>query len=157
MKKTNNLAYFCITFILFNLFNFYCSNLISLKLEQGMHFSNQIIHLNYVKNTGAAFSILQNSTNFLMILSIIAFCALFFYIIKNLNTLKMKEIFFLSILISGILGNFYERFFFGYVRDYFELTFINFPIFNISDTFINIGVFGIIVLLLLTKKPIKIL
>ncbi len=45
----------------------------------------------------------------------------------------------------------------GFVRDFFELTFISFPIFNVSDIFINIGVFGIIVLILLSKKPIKIL
>jgi len=58
-------------------------------------------------------------------------------------------------LLAGILGNLYERIALGYVRDFFDLAFVNFPIFNISDIFINIGVLGIIILILLDKKPIK--
>lgn len=157
MKKTSNFIYFCVTFLFFSCLNFYYSNLISNKLIQGWHFSNAIFNLNYVKNTGAAFSILQNSTSVLIILSVIAFFALIYYIIKNLSTIQKKEIFFLSLLTSGVLGNLYERFAFGFVRDFFDLAFINFPIFNISDVFINIGVLGIVILLLLTKRPIKII
>lgn len=37
------------------------------------------------------------------------------------------------------------------VRDFFELTFVNFPVFNISDIFINIGVIALIILILLKK------
>ena len=63
----------------------------------------------------------------------------------------MKSIFFVSLLTAGIAGNLHERIVFGYVRDFFELTFVNFPVFNISDIFINIGVIALIILILLKK------
>lgn len=157
MRKTNKFVYFSVMFSFFTCFNFYFSNLIYYKLIQGWHFSNSLINIIYVENTGAAFSIMQNATKFLIFLSIIALIGIFYYIVKHLEILHMKEIFFLSVLISGILGNLSERLFLGHVRDFFDLAFINFPIFNISDIFINIGVLGIIILILLTKKSIKIL
>lgn len=155
MRKISSFKYFLITFLFFTCFNFYYSNLISQKLAQGWHFSNSLVRIIYVENTGAAFSIMQNSTKFLIFLSVIAFLSILYYIIKNLKTIEMTEVFFLSFLTSGILGNLAERVFLGHVRDFFDLAFINFPIFNISDIFINIGVLGIIILILLTKKPIK--
>ena len=155
MRKLNKFLYFFVIFFLFTCFDFYFSNLFSHKLAQGWHFSNSLLNMIYVENTGAAFSILQNSTNFLIFISIIALLGLFYYVIKYAESIYMKEIFFLSFLTAGILGNLYERLFFGYVRDFFDLAFVNFPIFNISDIFINIGVVGIIILVLLTKKPMK--
>lgn len=157
MRKISKFVYFLIIFSFFTCLNFYFSNLISYKIAQGWHFSSSVLNIIYVKNTGAAFSIMQNFTTFLIILSLVALLAIFYYIIKNSENIYIKEILFLSFLTAGILGNLSERLVFGYVRDFFELNFINFPIFNISDIFINIGVLGIIILILLAKKPIKIL
>lgn len=155
MRKLNNFSCFSVTFLFFTCLNFYFSNLIVQKLAHGWHFSNSLIHLISVKNTGAAFSLMQHSTNSLIILSVIAILAIFYYLTKSLNKIQMTEILFLSFLTSGIVGNLHERLFFGYVRDFFDLTFINFPIFNISDIFINIGVLGIIILILVEKKSIE--
>jgi signal peptidase II len=154
----NRSKYIClgIGLFLFSFLDFYFSNLISYKLANGWHFTNSLVKLVYVENTGAAFSIMQNSTLFLIILSIASLLVMFYFVIKNIETIFIKDIFFLSLLTSGILGNLYERLFFGYVRDFFDLTFINFPIFNISDIFINIGVLGIIIMILFMKKSIKI-
>jgi len=161
MKKTSNLIYFLVTFLFFFGTNFYLSNLIVQKvtsdLGSSISQSGNIINIVFVKNTGAAFSIMQDSTNILILLSIVSLLGIFYFTFKNISSLRMKELLFISFLTSGILGNLYERISYGYVRDFFDLTFINFPIFNISDVFINIGVLGIIVLILLTKKPIKFL
>ena len=157
MKKLSNFIYFSITFLFLSYVNFYFSNLLPNKIANGWHFSNKFMNIVYVKNTGAAFSIMQDFTTFLIVLSSIALLAIFYYLIKYSGKILMKELFFLSILTAGIFGNLYERISFGYVRDFFDLAFINFPIFNISDIFINIGVFGIIVLILLTVRPIKLL
>ena len=154
MKKQNKFIYFSELFLFFTFVNLYFSNLFSQKLAQGWHFSNSLLNMIYVENTGAAFSILQNSTNFLIFISITALLGIFYYITKYSETIYIKEILFLSFLTAGILGNLYERLFFGYVRDFFDLAFINFPIFNISDIFINIGVVGIIILILLTRKSV---
>lgn len=155
MKRTTNLILFSISLLLFSVVNFYFSNLIALKLIDGKTYSLGLVDLIYVKNTGAAFSILQNATTFLIIISTLAVFLIAYYLFKNLRDDYMKENLFLALMLSGILGNLYERLAFGYVRDFFSLTFVNFPIFNISDIFINVGVFGIIILILLMKKPIK--
>lgn len=152
MKRQTKFLYFALWVLFFAGLNFYFTNLISYKLEGGWKFSSNLLNIVYAENTGAAFSIMQNSTKFLMILSVIALVAIFYFVLKNLSKLALKELFFVSFLITGIVGNLYERLFFGHVRDFFELAFMNFPIFNISDVFINIGVLGIIILILLSKK-----
>lgn len=157
MKKLSNFIYFCITFLFLTFINIYFSALIVHKLSNGWGISNKFFRIIYAENTGAAFSIMQNSTNILIVISVIAIFAIFYYVIRHLYSATKKEFLFLSFLTAGILGNLYERVFFGCVRDFFEFMFINFPIFNISDIFINIGVLGIIILILLAKKPIKLL
>ena len=64
-------------------------------------------------------------------------------------------IFFISILLSGITCNTLERIIYGYVRDYFDFVNISFPVFNISDMFINISVVVIMVLLIKKNKTEK--
>lgn len=61
---------------------------------------------------------------------------------KNVN----KNISF-YILLGGIIGNFIDRIFLGYVRDFldFRIFNYNFPIFNISDICICIGIFLMII------------
>lgn len=157
MKKKNKFRLFLSIFSFLATTNYYFSNLITHKLLQGWNFESSLVNIIYMENTGAAFSLMQNSTKFLIFLSIMALIAMFYYIIKHLETLEIKEVLFLSFLTSGILGNLYERIYLGYVRDFFDLAFSNFPVFNISDIYINIGVLGIIILILLSKKPIKIL
>lgn len=152
MKKRSNFIYFLVTFLFFTVINFYFSNLIAYKVLHGWKFSGPLFKIVYIENTGAAFSIMENSTWILIFLSIIALIAIVFYMIKNLRKVSMKLIFVMSLLMAGICGNLYERLFLGYVRDFFDLAFINFPIFNISDIFINIGVIGIIIFILLSKK-----
>lgn len=152
MNKQSKLAYFYASFLFFLSTNLYFSNIIVQKLAHRWTFSNPLLHLHFAKNTGAAFSIMQNSKGFLIFLSTAAVFLIFFYVIRNITKTTPKEVFFLSLLLSGIVGNLYERIYFGYVRDFFDLTFINFPIFNISDIFINVGVLGIIILLLFDRK-----
>lgn len=152
MKKLTKLIYLLTTFSFLTLLNGYLSNFIVYKLQNNWHFSNSIMKIIYVENTGAAFSIMQDSTTTLVFLSFIAILGIFYYLIKNLKNLQMKEILFFSFLISGIFGNSIERIVLGHVRDFFDLNFINFPIFNISDIFINIGVIGIIIFVFLTKN-----
>lgn len=157
MQKKSKLLYLLFSLSFFVGVNSYLSNLIANKLAKGWTYAGDFVTLVFEKNTGAAFSLMENSTTFLVVISIISVFAFFYYIIRNIETLRMKDLFCTSILLAGILGNLYERMFFGYVRDFFDLNFVNFPVFNISDIFINIGVFAIIILILLTKRPIKLL
>lgn len=157
IQRLNKLIYFFITLFFFSFADFYFSNLIVNKILHGWDWSNKFINFIYVQNTGAAFSILQHSTKALIFLSMISLVLIFYFLYKNIENFMPKDIFCASILLAGIFGNLAERIHFGYVRDFFDLAFIPFPIFNISDVFINVGVFAIILIVLFSKKPINFL
>ncbi len=150
-NKISKFLYLIVCFVFFLISDLYLSDLLVKNITRGYAFSSNIIALNYVKNTGAAFSILRDSREFLIIISVVALVIIFGYVIKHLKSISMKSIFFTSLLTAGIAGNLHERIVLGYVRDFFELKFIDFPVFNISDIFINIGVIALIILILIKK------
>lgn len=151
MEKTSKFIYFVICYVFFIFTDLYLSNILVDKLIHGYRLSNPVFSLNYIKNTGAAFSILQNSRELLIILSMIALVLLALHVIHNLKSISLKSCFFIALLSAGIAGNLHERIIYGYVRDYFQLNFINFPVFNISDILINIGVIALIIMILIKK------
>ena len=140
-RNLSKIIYLIVCFVFFLFSDLYLSNLLVREINSGLNINNGVFALNYIKNNGAAFSIL----------SCVAIVLLFLYVFKHIKSISMKSIFFVSLLTAGIAGNLHERIVFGYVRDFFELTFVNFPVFNISDIFINIGVIALIILILLKK------
>ena len=152
MEKSSKFIYFVVWYAFFIFADLYMSSILVDKITHGFRMSNPVFSLNYVKNTGAAFSILQNSRELLIILSMIALVLLALHVINNLKSISLKTCFFIALLSAGIAGNLHERIVFGYVRDFFQLNFVNFPVFNISDIFINVGVIVLIVMILIKRK-----
>ena len=99
-----------------------------------------IFTIDYVKNFGAAFNIFSGSRSFLSTVSILISFILIYFILKN-NINKTIELLSYSFILGGTLGNGIDRIFKGYVVDFINLNFINFPIFNLADIAINIGFF----------------
>lgn len=97
-----------------------------------------ILNITYVENKGAAFSILSDYTWVLSILSVVFCIAIFLYILikKPKNKLLMVS---LIMIFAGALGNAIDRVFLGYVIDFIEVRFIDFPIFNLADISITVG------------------
>ena len=151
MSKTSKYIYFAFCYVFFIFVNIYCSNIIVENLSDGFRLDNPVFSLNYVKNTGAAFSILKDSREFLIILAVVALVLLIMYVIKHIKKISLKECFFIALLSGGIAGNLHERIVLGFVRDYFQINLFNFPVFNISDIFINIGVIALIILIILKR------
>lgn len=155
MTKTSKIAYLLISTVFFIIFDIFFSGIIinsaRFKIPE-----NPLLDLIYVQNTGAAFNILENSKIFLIGFSVFAIAGILYYGIKNIHRYSVFTIYWISMLIAGIFCNLYERIIFGFVRDFFKLNFVNFPVFNISDIFINIGVFAIVVIIIknnyITKK-----
>lgn len=150
-NKFSKILYFLVCFIFFLISDLYLSKLLYVNITRGFAFSSKVMALTFVKNTGAAFNIFPDAREFLIILSVVVLTLLFLFVIKNLKSIWMKEIFFISMLCAGISGNLHERIVLGYVRDFFQLKFVNFPVFNISDIFINIAVFALIIIILVKK------
>lgn len=106
-----------------------------------------ILEFVYVKNTGAAFSFLSQKEYGIVLLSIISvvFCAVvIWYILKKKPTSKLMLVS-LSCMVGGAAGNVLDRIFRGFVVDFIEVRFINFPVFNIADIAITVGAFLIII------------
>ena len=150
MSKTNKIIYFIISIIFFIVFDLYFSNLILNTLRFKTE-ENPILDLIFVQNTGAAFSLLENSTAFLIAFSIVAILTITIYSLKNAEKFSVFAGFWAAMLTAGIGCNLYERIVFGFVRDFFKLKFIDFPVFNISDIFINISVIALIVIIIKNK------
>ena len=103
---------------------------------------NNFFYITHINNEGAAFSILNGKTIFLIVISIIVIIILLNYIRKN-NIKDKLSIISISLVIGGSLGNLFDRITKGYVVDFldFHIFGYNFPVFNIADTFITVGVF----------------
>jgi signal peptidase II len=115
------------------------------------NFDSELFSIRHLNNTGAAFSIMQNSREALIILAVVFLTLIFLYVIKHIMSVSLKEMFFISLMSAGIAGNLHERIVLGFVRDFFKLNIIDFPIFNISDIFITVGVAALIILILIKK------
>lgn len=147
MSKISKIIYFFISIVFFTIFDLYLSE----KIIKHFRFQlpeNNLFDLIFVQNTGAAFSIFENSRVFLIIFSIIALISILIYAIRNFSQYSTIAGFWTAMLVAGIGCNLYERIVFGYVRDFIKINFIEFPIFNISDIFINLSVFALVVIII---------
>ena len=106
-----------------------------------------------VHNTGAAFSILNNSRILLIFIGIAVLVGLIIYINK-LEVIEDLDIFVYSLLVGGVVGNLIDRIVYGYVIDYLSFRFGSyyFPIFNFADICIVVAI--IIVLLRMIKEDL---
>jgi signal peptidase II len=106
---------------------------------------NNFFYLTYVENTGAAWGILSGNRWFLVIISILAIYAIIKYFLLDINIAKIEFVAYVLIL-GGIMGNMISRIIYGYVIDYTDFRFgtYQFPVFNIADTAMVIGVFLVI-------------
>ena len=137
---------------LFSFIFLFIDQIIKFLIDRFMVLNTSIIlikdffSITYVHNDGAAFSILSGNRIFLIIVTIISlFLILKFLIPKDIRKL---DIITYSMLIGGILGNFIDRIFRGYVIDFldFNLFGYNYPIFNFADILIVVSVILIIII-----------
>lgn len=110
------------------------------------------LNFTYLENRGAAFGILQDSRLFFIILTIAIVVGLIYYFVKNYKTNPKILNIALALVISGALGNFYDRLFQGYVVDFLEFAFVRFPVFNVADILVTVGSFLIIIYLLFFEE-----
>lgn len=98
-----------------------------------------IIQFTLVHNTGGAWGMLGDSTWLLAIASIVV-CIVAIAYIAITPTLSLAADIGLSLIIAGGIGNLLDRLLNGYVIDFIEPAFIDFPVFNIADIGVTCGV-----------------
>jgi signal peptidase II len=115
-----------------------------------------VFHLAYIENKGAAFGMLQGKQWFLIIMTIVVLIGIVIYLRKiPRNKSGNWAKFAFVLIISGAIGNLIDRVFFGYVRDFLYFRLIDFPVFNLADTFVVVGVMVLLVVILFgeIEKP----
>lgn len=110
-------------------------------------FIPKILSLTYLRNTGAAFSILENQQWLFAVITLVVIGAAIWYLSKHIKG-SVWLLSALSLIIAGGIGNFIDRMRQGFVVDMFQLDFINFAIFNVADSYLTIGVLVLIVMML---------
>lgn len=98
-----------------------------------------VFHLTYVTNTGAAFSLLTGKVGWLRWLSLAVSLGLMALAWFG-PVLKAFEQMGYGLILGGALGNGIDRFIGGSVVDFLDLRLIQFPVFNLADVSINIGI-----------------
>ena len=116
---------------------------ISLNINKLINKDLLILTIEYIRNYGAAFNILSGSRLFLSLISIISTIILMYFIFIRED--KRINKYGLSFIVAGSIGNGVDRIFYGYVIDFIKIKFVDFPVFNIADIAINIGILIMII------------
>lgn len=137
MKKFLGIS--CIVLILDRIIKVLVQGLLS---SDRLYVIKNFFYLVFVKNIGAAFSILEGKSLLLILIGVIALGFIYWYV-KNNRPTNIGY----ALLFGGILGNLIDRIIFGYVIDFigFEIGSYEFPIFNIADIAIVLGAIFIII------------
>ena len=120
---------------------------IYLRLNESIKIINNFFYITNAHNEGAAWSILSGNTLLLILITFISIYLIYKY------TKEYKGIF-KYILYGGIIGNLIDRISYGYVRDFidFRIFNYNYPVFNISDICIFIGIFILVIKIVKDEK-----
>lgn len=113
-----------------------------------------LFDITYVKNTGAAFSMLSGRLSLLSLISIVFCFGTVVYWIKRKPTHPLLKTS-ITMMFSGALANGIDRIARGFVVDYIRTTFISFPVFNIADICITVGAALVVLYVILFDKEAK--
>ncbi|APB35080.1 lipoprotein signal peptidase [Gloeomargarita lithophora Alchichica-D10] len=97
-----------------------------------------VFHFTYVLNTGAAFSLFVQGTAWLRWLSVAVSAGLMALAVAG-PRLAGREQWGYGLILAGAVGNGIDRFRLGAVIDFLDVRWISFPIFNLADVWINLG------------------
>lgn len=110
-----------------------------MELGQSIPLIPDVFHLTSHRNMGAAFGILQNQRWLFVIITITVVIGILVSLVR-IGKRQPRVSLALSLVLGGAIGNFIDRVSTGQVVDFLDFTLINFPIFNVADMAITIGV-----------------
>ncbi|MBR4760186.1 MAG: signal peptidase II, partial [Lachnospiraceae bacterium] len=112
-----------------------------------------VFQLHYLENKGAAFSMLENASILFIIVAIIML-AVIVYVLTKVPAGKRYMIWHicLSMIAAGAIGNMIDRIKLSYVIDFLYFSLINFPVFNVADICVTVGVALLCVFVLFVWK-----
>ncbi|SKB15883.1 Lipoprotein signal peptidase [Planktothrix sp. PCC 11201] len=123
------------------------------ELGETLPLWRDVFHLTYVTNTGAAFSLFSNGgILWLRWLSLLVSLGLMAMAWFGPRLHRWEQVGY-GLILGGALGNGIDRFISGHVVDFLDFRLINFPVFNLADISINIGIWCLIIAMFTQLKP----
>ncbi|MBG9988193.1 signal peptidase II [Aerococcaceae bacterium DSM 111176] len=119
--------------------------------NETMTIIEDVINFTYIRNDGAGWGILSGQRTFFIIITLIIVIILIRIIIKNKDK-SWIQLIWIGMIIAGAIGNLIDRILLGYVVDMFHLIFIDFPVFNIADMALTVGIIGLIIVTFITPE-----
>jgi len=123
--------------------------------NESRQFLASFLRLTRVTNTGAAFSLGQGYAQTVTFISTVVFLILFFWSIRRYrsSTHSLLEELGMAMVIGAALGNLVDRYIYGRVTDFLEFEFVSFPVFNVADVLIDIGLVLAIISMMRRRAP----
>ena len=123
----------------------------NIALHETIEFIPGFISFTYVQNSGAAWSILEGQMWFFYIITVITIAVIFYFLKTEGNTDKIFGTI-LVLILGGTIGNFIDRLLYKYVIDMIKTEFISFPVFNVADSFLTVGVIALFIYTIYQEK-----
>lgn len=117
-----------------------------LAVDKSFVVINNFFSLTLVKNTGVAFSLFEGRVSFVVIVTLVFIIWLFKELCER-EVPTISQVFY-GLILGGALGNLLDRIIYGYVIDFLDFNIFghSYPVFNIADTFIVVGIIGVLCL-----------
>lgn len=124
-----------------------------IMIDKNINILPQVLSFSYTQNTGVAFGLISNNIIFVIIFNIVILGIIIKFLKENNDNIDYTVLVSLILILSGGIGNLIDRILRGYVVDFIKFDFINFPIFNVADISITLGIF--ILVIIIVKQMIQ--
>lgn len=131
----------------------------NLELGESISIIDGVFQLRYIRNDGAAWSILEGKQIVFIILTPIVIFFLVKMYVQLPNEKKYSPVRVITVfLISGAIGNLIDRIWYGKelfkgsVVDFLDFCLINFPVFNVADIYVSVSVTVLLILMIFKYK-----
>ena len=118
-----------------------------IMIDKNINILPQVLSFSYTQNTGVAFGLISNNIIFVIIFNIVILGIIIKFLKENNESIDYTVLVSLILILSGGIGNLIDRILRGYVVDFIKFDFINFPIFNVADISITLGIFILVIVI----------